>query len=304
MSLGIPELDLGAMDGPVLVFGGPYGNLEATEAVLAEAARRGIPWRRVVCTGDVAAYCAEPQACADLLRARGIACVMGNCEEQLAADAEDCGCGFEEGTACAALSDAWFAYCRAALDADAKRWMGTLPRRIRFSLGGRSLVAIHGGVERINRFVFASTPAAEKTLELERAGADGILAGHCGIPFAEMVGARLWLNAGAVGMPANDGTARVWYALLTPRAAAIDLRLVPLAYDHGRAAAKMRAKHLPEGYAAALENGLWPSMDVLPEAELAQRGQALSPRALNWPGDARADAAPATRAVGQALRAS
>ena len=43
-------------DGPALVFGGPYGNLEATQALLDEAARLGVPPRRIVCTGDVVAY--------------------------------------------------------------------------------------------------------------------------------------------------------------------------------------------------------------------------------------------------------
>ena len=42
-----------AANGPLLVFGGPYSNLQATRAVLDEAARRGIPAKRVICTGDV-----------------------------------------------------------------------------------------------------------------------------------------------------------------------------------------------------------------------------------------------------------
>jgi predicted phosphodiesterase len=306
------ELDLGPLDGPVLVFGGPYGNLEATQAVLAEAERRAIPWSHVICTGDIPAYCAEPQACADLLRARSIPCVLGNCEEQLAADAEDCGCGFEEGTACADLSQAWFAYCRKALDPETKRWMGTLPRRVRFTLGGRRLVAVHGGVDRINRFIFPSMPESEKLAEIERAGADGILAGHSGLPFAQLLDARgstrLWLNGGAIGMPANDGTARAWYSLLVPHAGAIEVSLHALAYDHARAAAKMRAAGLPDGYAAALSSGLWPSNDVLPEAELSMRGQALSFVALSWTEDrAGTPSEPPTRAahaIGQALQAS
>ncbi len=33
---------LGRFDASVLVFGGPYGNLEATWALFAEAARRGV----------------------------------------------------------------------------------------------------------------------------------------------------------------------------------------------------------------------------------------------------------------------
>ena len=43
-----PTLDLGALDGPVLVFGGPYGNLEATEALLAKAESLGIPPPRIL----------------------------------------------------------------------------------------------------------------------------------------------------------------------------------------------------------------------------------------------------------------
>jgi len=49
----------------------------------------------------------------------------------------------------------------------------------------------------------------------------------------------------------------------------------------------MRTAGLPEGYAAALETGLWPSCDVLPAAELAGRGAALAPGSVAW-----ADAGP------------
>ena len=116
---------------PILVFGGPYSNLQATEAVLAEASRRNIPGHRVICTGDVVAYGADPKACVDLVRRAGIRVVMGNCEEQLAADAVDCGCGFAPGSECDRLSAAWFAHARLALDRADREWMGTLPRTTR-----------------------------------------------------------------------------------------------------------------------------------------------------------------------------
>ena len=64
-------------DGPVLLFGGCYSNLEATNALLAEASRLGIPPGRIVCTGDVVAYCADAVATAQSIRAAGIHVVMG-----------------------------------------------------------------------------------------------------------------------------------------------------------------------------------------------------------------------------------
>ena len=71
-------LDLGDLDGTVLAFGGPYSNLEATEALIALAAKLGVPASRAVCTGDVVAYCADAQATTDRIRDWGCAVVMGN----------------------------------------------------------------------------------------------------------------------------------------------------------------------------------------------------------------------------------
>ena len=73
-------------DGPTLIFGGPYSNLQATEAALAEAKRLGIASDRIICTGDMAAYCGDPVSTIDLMRESGVHIVMGNCDEQLAAN--------------------------------------------------------------------------------------------------------------------------------------------------------------------------------------------------------------------------
>lgn len=56
------------MDGPVLIFGGCYSNLEATQAMLAEAARLDVPPARMICTGDVVAYCADALDTVRLIR--------------------------------------------------------------------------------------------------------------------------------------------------------------------------------------------------------------------------------------------
>jgi predicted phosphodiesterase len=269
-------------DGPVLVFGGCYSNREATEALLAEAVRLGVPPARMICTGDVIAYGADPQATLDLIRGAGIAMVMGNCEEALAAEAADCGCGFAPGSSCARLSEAWFAHADRMVDAEARRWMAGLPRRIALEIGGRRLAVVHGAPSRINRFVFASTPEDEIAAEIALAGADGVIGGHCGLPFTRRIGARLWHNAGAIGLPANDGTARGWFSLLTPGREGIEIRHRPLAYDHRGAARAMRRAGLPEGYAAALERGIWPSFDVLPPAEQSATGRPLSPGTTLW----------------------
>ncbi|MGB0670138.1 MAG: metallophosphoesterase family protein, partial [Rhodospirillales bacterium] len=126
--------------------------------------------------------------------------------------------------------------------------------------------------EAISRFLFASQPDAAFDAEFEALGVDLVLAGHAGLPFARTSGERLWLNAGVIGMPANDGDPRGWFLTLDDAGGHAFHRLD---YDWRSAALDMRFNGLPEPYARALETGLWPSLDVLPAAERAATG--LSP---------------------------
>lgn len=277
-------LDLGVIDGPLLVFGGPYSNLPATEAMIREAWMLGIPPAHIICTGDVVAYAGEPLETTDAIMNWGITTVMGNCEESFGAEADDCGCGFEEGTACDVMSRQWYAYANACLNRAQRAWMRALPRQVRFTLSGRRFAVLHGSADSINTFVFAGTDDALKRDSLDRLGVDAIIGGHSGVPFTQKIDGRLWHNAGVIGMPANDGTPRVWYSLITRHGDGINIEIRPLAYDHEAATASMRAKKLPTGYAGCLEDGLWPNMDVMPELEKAKVGQPIVPTSVFWPG--------------------
>jgi len=271
------HLDLGQMAGPLLVFGGPYSNRQATEALRAEAERLGIPPERCICTGDVVAYCADPVETTDLIRDWGCPVVMGNCEESLAEGAGDCGCGFQSGSACDLLSKQWFGYASACLRGDQRDWMASLPRWIRFELEGHAVASLHGAVDRINRFIFASSPEAEKCRQADLVDAEVVLAGHCGLPFTQRLGdGRIWHNAGAIGMPANDGDTAVWYSLVVPQRGSLRFEHRRLVYDYSAAAAAMREAGLSEDYARALETGLWASLDSLPARERAATGRAVA----------------------------
>ncbi len=270
--------DLGALRAPLLVFGGPYGNLQATQAVFAEADRLGLGPDQILCSGDCVAYCGAPAATVALIRDRGIVVVQGNVEEQIGANAADCGCGYEPGTACDVLSRDWYAACLAALDQEAADWMAGLPAAVRFSIGKARFAVLHGGLERNNQILFESTEGDERRRQLEALDVDAVIAGHTGIPFTQAFGARYWHNAGVAGMPANDGTPQTWYTLITETGeGGLALTHHRLAYDHAAAARDMRAGGFPEPYARALETGLWPSLDMLPVRETAETGRPLAP---------------------------
>ena len=264
---------------PVLVFGGPYSNLRALNAMHARAAELGIDSTRTICTGDVVAYCAEPEQTVAAIRDWGCHVVAGNCEKQLAQDAGDCGCGFAENTACDRLAKDWYAFARRRITSESRTWMDGLPHHLEFELAGRTVRVIHGGVARINRFVFASerqTIAAE----LENARAGIVVAGHAGLPFIERINHRVWFNPGVIGMPANDGTPDVWYGLIKIDGSDLVLSTHRLTYDHASAATATQNASHADGYARALSTGLWPSLDILPAIERAQTGQTIPEQCL------------------------
>jgi predicted phosphodiesterase len=264
---------------PVLVFGGPYSNVRAVAALSTLAAELGLSPDRCICTGDVVAYCVEPEETVAAVRDWGCRVIAGNCEEQLAAGADDCGCGFEEGTECDRLAKDWYAFASERISRQSRAWMAGLPRTLTFAFGGLSFRVVHGGVDRVSRFVFASQ-RADIAAELKRADADVVVAGHAGIPFIEPVGKRVWFNAGVIGMPANDGTPDTWYGLIRAEAGAVVLSTHRLAYDHLGAAAAMRRWGHANGYARSVVTGLWPSLDVLPPPERAATGRRLRARTL------------------------
>ncbi|WP_299041466.1 metallophosphoesterase family protein [uncultured Tateyamaria sp.] len=254
--------DLGVLQGPVLFFGGPYSNLQATHAVLDQARiRNATP----VCTGDVVAYCGRPAETVAAIRAAGCAVVAGNCEVQLARGAADCGCGFAEGTTCDLLSVGWFGYANRHIGQDDRVWMSTLPAIVIFTHHGARYAVLHGGATDIARFVWSTSPDtvfAEEwaTVEAIVGPVDHVVAGHSGIPFQRDVGAGTWINAGVIGMPPHDGSRTTVFATLNGGAVSFHR----LTYDVATAVRDMEAVGLTQGYHSALCSGYWPSEDVLP----------------------------------------
>lgn len=270
-------MDLGRLDGPLLVFGGVYGNLPALQELKRIAQAMGLPPTQIICTGDVVAYCAEPEACVQTIRDWGIHTLAGNVELQIARGEADCGCDFDAGSRCDVFSRHWYPFVQSQLGAASVAWMRTLPHHIRFQYGAHTIQVVHGSYHGVSDYVFASTPWAVKMRNFADAQADVILAGHCGLPFHDVRDGHYWLNAGVIGMPANDGTPRVWYMLLDTLP---DGRLVyehhAFLYDHAEAARRMRECRLPEAYALTLSTGIWDNCDILPDAETAQQGQRIA----------------------------
>ena len=296
--------DIGILTGEVLVFGGVYSNLQALEAVQAFAKTRDIKPGNVVCTGDIVGYCADPTPCIELVRDWGCHAIAGNVEMNIRDGLEDCGCNFDDNSRCDIFSRIWYPYALKHSSEAAVAWMRGLSSYLAFGIGHEGHegdtkdtkrgVVLHGNYEATSEFVWRSSdwddvkaPAFKRSAEVypepvewAKTGADIILAGHSGLPFAHEQDGKLWLNSGALGMPANDGTARVWCATLRAAKTGVDYAFHALDYDNDEARRRMLAQPLPKSYALTLANGLWDNTEIMPPTEDAWTGVPLSPEQL------------------------
>lgn len=276
------HLNLGILEGPLLLFGGPYSNLQATRALKGHAERLGIPPSHIICTGDAVAYFAKPNETVELLREWGVNVLMGNCEESLGWVSDDCGCGFEKGSTCDLLTSSWYPYANSVLTDTNRQWMRSLKRVITFTYNDRQFTVVHGSYKKMNQFVFASTYNSLKEESLISANSDGIIAGHCGIPFTQIINDKLWHNPGVIGMPANDGTPRTWFSLWFIKDKNIVIEHRALDYNYEKTADELLLAGSANAYVDSVKSGLWPSMDVLPAKEKAQQGKSLQETIIRY----------------------
>jgi predicted phosphodiesterase len=265
---------IGNLKGKVLVFGGIYSNLQALEALKDVAFADGILASNIICTGDIVAYCAQPKECIAFIKNWGIQCIAGNVELNLVNDIDDCGCNFNEGSRCDTFSRQWYPYLKSQLENSDLNWLATLPEFLSFTYANKNIAVVHGSYFNTSEFIFKSTPWDVKAKNFEALNADVILAGHCGIPFAHQKEDKLWLNAGVIGMPANDGTPLVWYTILN-EATQFNFEIKSLVYDFKKASEMMNNKPLPQTYKETLNTGIWDNCEILPQTEASLQGKIL-----------------------------
>ena len=255
----------------IAVFGGVYSNWRALAALLEDACRREA--EAVFCLGDMGGFGPHPDRVFPLLREGGVLAIQGNYDASLASGRTDCGCGYTDprDNHYALVS---YRYTARNTSAENAAWLAGLPGHRRVKLGPHRLLMCHGSPRLINEFLWESTtPNGLVGALLARHEADAILCSHTGIKWHRALAPdRQLVNVGVIGRPENDGTPRVWYALLTA-GPDLGVEFVPLEYDHEGLAREMEAEGLPAEFAATIRTGWWTTcLENLPWRE-RQRGR-------------------------------
>ena len=255
----------------IAVFGGVYSNAHALAATLADARSRDVD--AVFCLGDLGAFGPHPDRVFPLLHGAGVRVIQGNYDQAVGLGHPDCGCGYTDprDNHFARLS---YAYTLARTSTENRRWMAALPGHRRLTLGESRALLCHGSPRAISEFLWESTtPDGMARRLLDHAEAEVILCTHSGIKWhRRLADGRHLVNVGVIGRPENDGTTRVWYALLTAEPGRdLAVEFVPVAYDHETLAREMEAEALPPEFVQTVRTGWWTTcLEVLPARERAR----------------------------------
>ncbi len=240
----------------ITIFGDIHANLPALDAVLADMDARELDNR--YCLGDLVGYGTWPDAVVERIRQLGIPTLMGNYDQGVGQDSDDCGCAYkaEIDRLRGQQSIAW---TNAHTSADNKAFLRTLPASIPVQLGDLRVLLVHGSPRKVNEYLFEERPDAYFERMMDAAEADVLVCGHTHLPYHKVLpSGRQVINAGSVGKP-KDGDPRAGYVVLTVDGRELKVQFVRVAYDVEQAAQAIEATPadggMPHAYAQMLRDG-------------------------------------------------
>jgi putative phosphoesterase len=237
----------------IAIFGDLHGNQTATETVLAAIDREQPD--TVYCLGDLVGYGARPNETIDLVRSRAIPTIIGNYDDGVGFDRDDCGCAYRDADE-RDRGQQSLMWTRAEVTDDRKAWLRTLLPEIRFAVNGVRVRLVHGSPRRMNEYLFEDRDPASLARIAAVADADVLVFGHTHKPWTRDIAGVRFVNAGSVGKP-KDGDPRAGWLLMTlDEAGAVTTTMQRLSYDvAGMATAIREADGLPDAFARDIETG-------------------------------------------------
>lgn len=232
----------------IAIFSDIHGNIHALDAVLADIDRQHPD--RTYCLGDLVGYGAFPNEVVGRIRERQIPTIVGNYDDGVGYDRDECGCAYKEETD-RRFGQQSLEWTRAQTTAENKAFLRQLVPQIRFDADGQRVLLVHGSPRKINEYLFEDRPTSSFERLALASEAEVIMFGHTHVPYTKTAAGVMFVNVGSVGKP-KDGDPRACYVVLD-LASATPVTFVRVVYDVAAAASAIRATELPDKFARDLE---------------------------------------------------
>jgi putative phosphoesterase len=232
------------------IFSDIHGNLPALEAVLGDIRRQRVD--AVYCLGDLVGYAPFPNEVTARIRESGVPTIMGNYDDGVGFDRDECGCAYREADE-RDRGQRSLEWTKAATTPEHKAFLRTLLPEIRAEVDGRRLLLVHGSPRKMNEYLFEDRPVSSFQRLAASSAADVIVFGHTHKPYARLVDHVWFINVGSVGKP-KDGNWHACYAILDVTAVP-PATFVRIPYDINTVTDAIRQSTLPHEFARDLELG-------------------------------------------------
>ncbi len=238
------------------IFGDIHGNLPALEAVFQDIDARGL--NNLYCLGDLVGYGTFPNEVVDMIRACNIPTLMGNYDQGVGNNSDDCGCAYKTDIERkrGELSIAW---SNAHTSDDNKAFLRTLPAHIPVQMDDLKVLLVHGSPRKVNEYLFEDRPDDYFERIMDVAEADVLICGHTHLPYHKVLpSGRHIINTGSVGKP-KDHDPRAGYIVLTVNGRDVKVEFIRISYAIERTAHAIEATPevggMPHIYAQMLRDG-------------------------------------------------
>lgn len=214
-----------------------HANLHALEAVNLDLQDANVD--AVYCLGDLVGYGAFPNEVVELIRTNRFPTVMGSFDEAAGFQLHEPGCRVNTVEDRIRLEEN-FLWTKSVLTEANRSFLQTLPLQIRFKVGGKRILLVHGSPRGMDEYLTPDLPGATFAQISRLAGSDILCVGSAHQFFHRRSGGTCILNPGSVGLPDGEPTARyavldlTWRLQIDFRSAAYDVQLAAQALqDHG-----------------------------------------------------------------------
>ncbi|HUS79089.1 MAG TPA: metallophosphoesterase family protein [Patescibacteria group bacterium] len=224
----------------IAVFSDIHSNRHALQTVLETIEKESVDV--VACAGDLVGYGPHPNEVIDEIKRRGFPTIMGNYDEGVGFDRDDCGCAYstpvEVETGRASLQ-----WTKAEVTADNKAFLRSLPSQVLWEREDERILMVHGSPRRINEYLYEDRRTDTIERMLKPLDIDALIMGHTHLPYHRIVDGVHLINDGSVGRP-KDGDTRACYAVIdTGDDYRVEFRRVP--YPVEEVAEAMNERGLP-----------------------------------------------------------
>ncbi|MCF8001503.1 MAG: metallophosphatase family protein [Halanaerobiales bacterium] len=236
----------------IAIFSDIHGNISALEAVMKNLENEDID--KIYCLGDLVGYGPYPNEVIDLIKENDIETVMGNYDQGVGFNLDDCGCAYKTEKK-RVLGDRSLEWTKNEVTDENKEFLKKLNENIKFEVEDKNVLLVHGSPRKINQYLFYNHPDSSIKRMMEQYEADIMVTGHTHLPYVKKIDDKLVINDGSVGKqkPYHKNqelfSTEAKYIILNIEKDSVSTEIRSNRYDYEKIAQDINNSELPDEFA-------------------------------------------------------